>query len=153
MVKLRLQPDALGVFAQDPRADGVERAGVGRRRGGGGLGAEIAPQQPLDAAVQLRRRAAGEGGEHDALGIGALQHEMGDAMGERVGLAGARAGDDEQRPLAVVLDGRRLRIVEAGVANQGGGHGGRVARLGFVRKGGVCYPSVSAGPSTAGGAA
>ena len=34
----------------------------------------------------------------DAARIGAVDDEMGDAMGERVGLARAGAGDDQQRP-------------------------------------------------------
>ena len=136
--EIRVQADARRVFAQQPGADGVEGAGVFRRRGGGRLWAEVAPQQALDAAVEFGRGAAREGRQHDALGVDAAEHEMGDAVRQGVGLAGAGARDHQQRRLRAVLDGGALRVVEAQVANRGGGHGAREPRLGFVRKGGVC---------------
>ena len=51
----------------------------------------------LDAAGHLAGGAAGEGHQQDAARIGAVDHQMGDAMGEGVGLARAGAGDDQQR--------------------------------------------------------
>ena len=42
-------------------------------------------------------RPTGEGHQQDAARIGAVDDQMGDAMGERVGLAGSRARDDQQR--------------------------------------------------------
>ena len=51
------------------------------------------PRPPL----HFRRRAPRKRQEQDALRIGAVAHEMRDAVGERVGLAGAGAGDDQQR--------------------------------------------------------
>ena len=56
----------------------------------------------LRAARHLERRAAREGQQQDALGLGALQNQMRDPVRQRVGLAGAGARDDEQR-----LRGRR----------------------------------------------
>ena len=41
---------------------------------------------------------AGEVHQQDAAGIGAVHDEMGDAVRERVGLAGPGAGNDEERP-------------------------------------------------------
>ena len=51
----------------------------------------------LDAALHLGCGAAGEGEQHHPARIGAADDQMRDAMGERVGLARARAGDDEKR--------------------------------------------------------
>ena len=65
--ELRIEAEARRVFAQEPRADGVEGAGIGGRGGGGGLGREAAREQPLDPAVELGRGAAREGRQHDAL--------------------------------------------------------------------------------------
>ena len=71
-------------------------------------------QRCADAPLHLRRRAPREREQQDALRIGAVQRQMRDAMRQRVGLAGAGAGDDQQRPLAArirpraVLDGEPL---------------------------------------------
>jgi hypothetical protein len=54
----------------------------------------------LRAARHLLRRAAREGEQQDALGRRAGDEQMRDAMRERVGLARARAGEDEERPVA-----------------------------------------------------
>ncbi len=125
--ELRIEPEPRRIFAQQPGADRMERAGVSgqglRRR----LHRELALQQPFDAPVQLRRRAAREGRQHDALRVGAFEDEMGDAMRQRVGLARAGAGDDEERRCAML--GRKtlrlVEVVEMAAANQGGRHGGK----------------------------
>ena len=52
----------------------------------------------LRPAQHLLGGAAREGQQQNALGRDALEQQMRDAMRERVGLAGARARDDEQRP-------------------------------------------------------
>ena len=119
----------------------MERAGVRRRRLRRRLRRQPALQQPLHPPVQLRRRAAREGRQHDALRVGATQDEVGDAMREHVGLAGAGAGDDEQRLRAVRIAGAMLhreplRVVQVGQrrgANRGE-HVGRKQGLRFVRK-------------------
>jgi len=49
------------------------------------------------APRHLERRAAREGEEQQPLGRAALQDQVRDAVRERVGLAGARTGDDQQR--------------------------------------------------------
>jgi hypothetical protein len=49
------------------------------------------------AADHLQRRAPREGQQQDPGGIDTLEDQMGDAVGQRVGLARARTGDDQQR--------------------------------------------------------
>ena len=61
-----------------------------------------AAEDALDAAQHLGGGAAGEGEQQDAAGIGAGGDAVGDAMGQRGGLAGAGAGDDEQRVVSVL---------------------------------------------------
>ena len=106
--ELRIEAEPGGIFPQQPRADRMERAGIGRRRLRGGFGRQPPLQQTLHPPVQLRRRAARERREHDALGIGAAEDQMGDAVGEHVGLAGARARDHEQRLRAFGVAGAML---------------------------------------------
>ena len=129
--ELRIEAEAGRIFAQEPRAEGVERSRIGRGRRRGRLRREAPGEQPFDAAAKLRRRAAGEGGEHDPLRIGAGENERRHPMREHRRLARARAGDDKQRPgtlgiadsmldreplLGVEIDGRAR-------ANQGERHG------------------------------
>ena len=107
------------VFAQQPRADAVEGAGPGQGVGhDAGVVARTLRGDPLDALRHLGGRAARERHQQDAAGIGAVDDQMGDAMGERVGLAGSGAGDHQQRrkrPLAdrAMLDGAPLLRIEA----------------------------------------
>ena len=129
--ELRVKAESRRVFAQEPRGDGVERAGIGGRGGGGSFGRQAAGEEPLDPPAKLRRGAAGEGREHDALRIRAGEDERRHPMGEHRGLAGARAGDDEQRPRTLgladpVLDREPLLGVDFDDrrrANQGKRHG------------------------------
>ena len=51
----------------------------------------------LDPAGHLGGGAAGKRHQQDAARIGAGDDQMGDAVGERIGLAGTGAGNDEQR--------------------------------------------------------
>ena len=132
-----VEADARRVFAQQPRADRMEGAAVARRRRRGGLGREAAGEDALDAAVELGGGAAREGRQHDALGVDAGEHEMGEAMGERRRLADARAGDHQQR-LFAMLDRQPLRIVQrvgrVGT-NRGEGHRARGTRFGVCSQG------------------
>ena len=73
----------------------------------------------LDTALHLGRRAAREGQQQDAPRIDAADDEMRDPMRQGVGLAGAGAGDDQQRwrvveRVAAVLDRAPLRVVQLG---------------------------------------
>jgi hypothetical protein len=65
----------------------------------------------VDALAHLAGGLVGEGDGEDAPGGHALFEELGDAVGDDARLAGARAGEDQQRRAAVV-DGRLLFGVE-----------------------------------------
>ncbi|MEZ0103113.1 hypothetical protein ABIF25_006695 [Bradyrhizobium elkanii] len=94
----RVEADTLGEFAQQPRADAVERAGPAQRIGHDrGAIAEHAARNALDAAGHLGGGAPRKGHQQDTARIGAGDDQMRDAMGERVGLAGPRARDHQQR--------------------------------------------------------
>ena len=114
-----IETDLVGIFAQQPRADAVEGAGPGQRVGhDAGIVADHLAGDPLDPLRHLGSRAARKRHQQDAPRIGAVDDQMGHAMGQRVGLAGARAGDHQQRrerPLArrAMLDGPPLLRIEA----------------------------------------
>ncbi len=115
--ELRIKPEPRRILAQQPRADGVESARIGRRRRGRGLRSKTPRQQPLDAPAELRRRATRERRQHDPLRIGAGEDERGDPVREHRRLARPRPGDHEQRPgtgriADPVLDREHLGRVE-----------------------------------------
>ena len=125
-----LQSDPRGIFAQQPRADAVERARP--LQGGGRLPrrcAERSMEKLSRPALHLRRRPARERQQQNALRIGAAADQVRDAVGERVGLAGAGAGDDQQRSAVLrlrtraVLDRESLLGVEGGEEVIGMSHG------------------------------
>jgi hypothetical protein len=93
-----IEADTLGVFAKQPRADGVKGPGpadgVGHRSG---ALAQRLRRDVLDAPAHFGRGAAREGQQQHAARIGAVDDEMRHPMGERVGLAGAGAGNDQKR--------------------------------------------------------
>ena len=81
------------------------------------VAAEHLAGDALDALGHLRCGAAREGHQQDAARIGAVDDQMRDAVGQRVGLAGAGAGDDQQRPgdaAVAMLDGQALLGIELG---------------------------------------
>ena len=146
--ELRIEAEAKRVVAQQPRADRMKGAGEGGRRRGGRLRREFARQQPLHAPVQLAGGAPRKGRQHDPLGIGAGQDQMGDAMGEHIGLAGAGAGDHQQgagpvRLAGAMLDGAALGVVQfaqgsgerGGGANHGGDHAPQQSCFAFCSQG------------------
>ena len=99
-----LVAEPLGVGAEDPRAGRVE----GHH-----------PHQPRHAADQLldplAHLAGGLVGERDREDLGRLRlpggQQVGDSVGEHARLAGAGAGEDQERPLAV-RDRLALRRVQ-----------------------------------------
>src|SRR5262249_60113044 len=104
----------------------VKGAGPGdaRRRGC----REGVPENALNAALHLRGGASREGQKQNALRVGAAHYEMSHAMGEGVGLARARSGNDQQRAADVramtdnaMLDGATLLAIEV-VEIVGSGH-------------------------------
>ena len=78
--------------------------GKGVKRPAGNLVAAAVDQQ-TGAADHLLGGAPGESEQEDRARIDALIDQMGDAVDQRASLAGAGAGDDQQRPLD---RGRRL---------------------------------------------
>jgi hypothetical protein len=60
----------------------------------------------VGAAFHLQRCTAREGEHEDARRIDAAHRQVRDAMRQRIGLAGARAGDDQQRAGAKALPHR-----------------------------------------------
>ena len=103
--EIGIEPDVERLLAQKPRADAVERAGPGQRVG---QNVRACAERLLADAPHPRnhfagRRAARKRHQQDAAGIGAADDQMGDAMRQRAGLARARAGDDQQRPLRAAI--------------------------------------------------
>jgi hypothetical protein len=77
--------------AQHLRADRVEGAEPGHAL-------DRIADEAADALLHLARGLVGEGDGEDLAGIGlARPQQMGEARGERRGLAGAGAGEDEHR--------------------------------------------------------
>ena len=114
-----VEADLLGIFAQQPRADAVERAGPGERVASCARVRcpDIRRADALDAALHLGRGAAREGQQQDAARIGAVDDQMGDAMRQRVGLAEPAPAMTSSGPPApprrdAVLDGAPLFGVE-----------------------------------------
>ena len=101
--------EQIGVRAQNPRADGMERAAPERR--------QFLPQQIRDAPHHFAGGLVGERQQQDAVGGNALFEQIGDAIGERAGLARAGAGDDERRAGRRGDGGELLRIQLARVIN------------------------------------
>ena len=81
-----VEPDAVAVLPDQAIGDRMEGSGPGKLELAG---------DALRPARHLQRRATCEGEEQDALGRGAFDEQVRDAVRERVGLAGARARDDQ----------------------------------------------------------
>jgi hypothetical protein len=115
------EPDVLGVLAQEPRADRVERARPHRLDRCGGAGPREATENAVDPPRHLRGGAAREGEQHDAARVGAVIDQEGDTVRERRRLARPGPGDDEQRTSlahrrAAMLGGPtllRMKVFEA----------------------------------------
>ncbi len=79
----------------------------------------VAAKQAPDALAHLAGGLVGEGDGEDApRGDAALADQVGDAVRDDAGLAGAGAGEDEQRAVTV---GDRLDLGRIQAAQQGGG--------------------------------
>ena len=115
-----IEPDRGRMHPEDTRANGMEgprpadriapaAARLTQRCGG----------DALDPARHLGGGPAREREQQDAARVGAVDDQVGDPVRERIGLAGAGTGDDEQRRGDVgaaagdaVLDGAPLLRVE-----------------------------------------
>jgi hypothetical protein len=95
----RVQADLLGVSSLKPGADPMERAGPNERIGHDtSFLAEDFARNALHAFRHLASGAARERHQQDAPGIGTIDDQMGNAVGERIRLARPRTGDDQERP-------------------------------------------------------
>ena len=83
-----------------------------------GVVADDLARDPLDPPRHLGGGAPRERHQQDAARIGAVDDQMRDAVGQRVGLARSRAGDHQQRrttvpsPTDAMLDGAPLLRIE-----------------------------------------
>ena len=85
----------------------------------------------LDTALHLGCGAAREGEKHHPARVDARDDEMRDPMCQRVGLAGTRAGNDQERGclverVAAMLDGAALLHIQSGQVLR---HRARMLRL------------------------
>ena len=111
----RLEPDRLGVAAQDARGDRMKRAEPDAFGG--------AADHRLEPLAHLARRLVGEGDGEQLAGIGAAgRQDMREPGGQHPGLAGAGAGQHQHRPVDR-LDGPRCASLSA--ANSASGSIGR----------------------------
>ncbi len=92
----------IGVLPQQAGADSVERPRPGERRGR--ALAEGPRRDALRPAHHLVGRAAREGQQQDAERIGAGFDQPHDAVRQGRGLAGAGAGNDQERPRGGIAD-------------------------------------------------
>jgi hypothetical protein len=113
-----IETDLLGVLAQQTRADAVICAGPRQRiRHDPGIVAQDLARDAFDPLRHLGRRAPRERHQQNPAGVRAPDDQVGDSMGEGVGLAGARSRNDEQRccgqsSRGAVLDGTPLSGIE-----------------------------------------
>ena len=121
MMLYALTEDPDEVLAQQARADGMESARpaqLGLRQPGSPDG--HLRQDAAHAAPHLVRRAAREGEQQDARRVGTVGDQVRHAVGERVGLARAGAGDHQQgrcrvrtrTPVHAMHHRRALRRIE-----------------------------------------
>jgi hypothetical protein len=93
-----MEPDLLGIVAQQPRADAVEGARPGQRVGHdvGALTHHLS-RDPLHPPRHLGCGPARECHQQNPARIGAIDDQVGDAMRQGVGLARSGTRDDEER--------------------------------------------------------
>ena len=116
-----IESDPVGIFAQEPGADAMERACPGQRIGHGpGAVAHDLSRDALDAPGHFGGGATRKGHQQYPAGIGTVDDQMGDPVCQGVGLSGTRAGNDEQRRTRCgvflrhpMLDSSSLFAVEA----------------------------------------
>jgi len=112
----RVKPDLDGMFEQEARTNAMKGAGPGESiPGTTGIGAEDARQNPFDSAGHLAGTPTRKGEEEDTPGIGAIDDEMGDPMGQGIGFARAGARNHQQRRGAVSPDAMLHRAALLGV--------------------------------------
>jgi hypothetical protein len=115
-----IDPDLVGVFAQQPSADTVERPGPGQCVCHNPASvADSMSRDSLHTPRHFGRSAARKGHQENPAGICTVDDQMCNAMRQGICLPGARARDDEDRYtrggvliLDAVLDGSSLLRIE-----------------------------------------
>ena len=103
--EIGIEPDLVGIVAQQPRADAVEGAGPGQRvsHDVGVLPHDLS-RDPLDPSRHFGGGAPRKRHQQNPPRIGAVDDQVRDAVRQGVGLAGPCAGDHEERqPRRAVL--------------------------------------------------
>ena len=116
-VEARIEPEPLGVQADQAIADRVKRPGPGqaqrRRYGRRCPGAHRRRDRPLRPARHLERSAAGKGQEQHALRRNTREEQIRHAVREGARLARAGACDHEQRTRRHAALGFRLAVPDS----------------------------------------
>jgi hypothetical protein len=94
----RIEADPSRIVAQEPGADPMEGPGPKRIGHDTGAVADHPARDSLDPPRHLGGGPAREGHQQDFAGIGAIDDQVGYPVRQGVGLAGSRAGNDEQWP-------------------------------------------------------
>jgi hypothetical protein len=96
--ELRIEADFTGIFPQDASSDAVECTRPSKAVGQDRRSVTEHPSAyPFYSAGHFRGGAPRKRHQQNSARIGMVDNEMGDAMRERVGFAGAGAGDDQER--------------------------------------------------------
>lgn len=90
-----IEPDLFGIHAQQPGADAVESPGPGKRHGRRAR-SENSFHDPVNPLRHFRCCPARKSQQQNAVRVNTAHNQMRDPMGERVGLARPRAGDNQQ---------------------------------------------------------
>jgi len=114
-----IEPYLFGIFPEKARTDRVESAGPYKRVAEGRrVGPHYLARDPRDPAGHLCGRSSREGHQQDAPGVSAVDNEVRNPVGQRIGFARASASNDEERrshnaPLRhAMLDGAALLRIE-----------------------------------------
>src|SRR5947199_4016345 len=110
------QTDSLGIFAQEPRPNAVKRSRPWECDELTAARINKRVKNTTRATFEIHRCTPAERQQQQTMGICAFAYEIGDAMGERVGLSRASARDDQQRRRVCIqraVNGcSALRVVE-----------------------------------------
>ena len=107
--EIALVAERFGVQAQDPRADGVERAAPERT--------QFVAEQIADSPHHFAGGLVREGQQQNPVGGDALLQQIGHAISERARLAGASPGDHQGRPRRRGDGGQLLGVEFARIVN------------------------------------
>ncbi len=131
--KAGIKADLFGILAQEPCSDAVKGAGPGERLGhAAGIRSKHLRAYPLHPTGHLACGSAREGHQQNATRVCTVDDKMPDAMGERIGLARTRSGNNKKGPARrtgifpnAMFDGPPLFRIK--LFKIDGGHGFRIS--------------------------